>query len=143
MAHLSSSVFDRVQAFLLEISTNSAYRGFEKRLFEHVHLHEEPLDTTVLTYSFVIQDFMCNKDDVLHDGAATTVLDNLSSTALFTIQRPAFWQNFGVSRSINVTFHRAVPRGTPVKIKCRVIAAGERMGYGAGSRRECPRRRLH
>ncbi|KAF7586304.1 hypothetical protein BBP40_009086 [Aspergillus hancockii] len=39
--------------------------------------------TTV--FEFEVADFMCNKDGVLHGGAASILFDNISSPSLFTI----------------------------------------------------------
>jgi acyl-coenzyme A thioesterase PaaI-like protein len=58
-----------------------------------------------------VQETMCNKDGFLHGGAATTLLDNLSSTALIFIQGEGFWHNFGVTRTFTLVFHKGVAQG--------------------------------
>lgn len=131
MADFSQTVKARLQAFLAGIVTDRTYCGFEKSLLKHVQLLQNPShalsDTLDGCFRLVIQDFMCNKDGFLHDGGATTPLDNLSSTAFTTIQRPDFWENLGVSRSTNVAFHRAVSRRARAIIRSSLIAAGKKL----------------
>ena len=55
--------------------------------------HSEALQQVV--YRLVVPKSLCNTDANLHGGAATTLLDNLSSTAPFTTTRPGFWDNMG------------------------------------------------
>ena len=80
-------------------------------------------------FRFHVQDVMCNEDGHLHSGAASTIFDNLSSTALFTVGRRGFWDNLGVSRLLSVVFHRPLPLNTPVVLLCWVVSAGKRLTH--------------
>ena len=80
-----------------------------------------------LIYGLTIPLSLCNKDGNLHGRAATTLLDNLSSTALLVIAKSGFWENMGVSRSLYVVFHMAVPSGSAIKVICSVASVGRRM----------------
>lgn len=118
---------ERIDAYLRCLTEAEDYVGFETHPFQQISFvsHSESLQQMV--YRVTVPQSLCNKDSVLHGGAASTILDNLSSTALFTIARPGFWDNMGVSRSLYVVFHRAIPVGTRIVIDCRVAAAGRKM----------------
>lgn len=125
---LSLTIPERIEACFRSVTTSSEYHGFETFPLQQVRFLSFSEETRSTTYSLTVPLALCNKDSNLHGGAATTLLDNLSSTALYTIQRSGFWDNLGVSRSLYVVFHRAVPAGTKVRIVCSVSAAGRRMG---------------
>lgn len=118
---------ERVKAYLASITADSGYGGFDKRLLQQVQLLKVDLELSQTVYVFSVQDFMSNKDGNLHGGAVATLMDNLSSTALITIQKPGFWDNFGISRSLAVIYHRAMPESAELLIRCSVLAAGRQM----------------
>lgn len=118
---------DRVKAYLSSITMDTNYDGFERRLLQHVRPLEVDKELGQTLYVLTVQDFMSNKDGNLHGGAAATLMDNLSSTALIMIQRPGFWDNFGITRSIAVIYHRAMPQGAKLLIRCEVLGAGQKM----------------
>jgi acyl-coenzyme A thioesterase 13 len=118
---------ERVKAYLASITADAGYDGFDKRLLQQVELLDVDLELSQTLYVFSVQDFMSNKDGNLHGGAVATLMDNLSSTALITIQKPGFWDNFGISRSLAVIYHRAMPESAELLIRCSVLAAGRQM----------------
>lgn len=63
---------------------------------------------------------MCNKSGNMHGGCSTTILDNLSSTTLLTLAKPGFLDAGHVSRTITMTFLKALPVGTKTRIVCDV-----------------------
>ena len=71
-----------------------------------------------------IEPHLCNKGRNLHGGAACTILDNLTSTALLTIAKPGFLDGGHVSRTITMSYLRPVPMHSKATIECRVVAAG-------------------
>lgn len=68
---------------------------------------------------------LCNKGGNLHGGAAATLLDSLTSTALLTIAKPGFLDAGHVSRNLNTTYLRPLPSGTKCTVECNVVAAGK------------------
>lgn len=123
----SLTIPERIKAYFQSLVTPTEYDGFETHPLQQVEFvsHSEELQQVV--YSMSVPASLCNKDGNLHGGAASTVLDNLSSTALFTVARPGFWDNMGVSRSLYLMFYRPVPAGSRVKVICSVVATGKRM----------------
>ncbi|KAK5060169.1 hypothetical protein LTR84_010053 [Exophiala bonariae] len=118
---------ERIKAYLASITADTAYDGFDKRLLQQVELLEVDLELGQTVYVFSVQDFMSNKDGNLHGGAVATLMDNLSSTALVTVQKPGFWDSFGISRSLAIIYHRTMPENAVLLIRCSVLAAGRQM----------------
>ena len=125
----SLSVDERVRAYLLTVVSDPEYKGFDTKPLRAVDFIEADVQNKTTRYKFHVQDVMCNKDGNLHGGAASTIFDNLTSTALFTVGRPGFWNNLGVSRSLSVVFHRPLPLNTRIELICRVVSAGKRLTH--------------
>ena len=123
------SVDERVRAYLLTVVSDPEYNGFDTNPVRAVDFIEANVANKTTRYRFRVLDWMCNKDGNIHGGAASTMFDNLSSTALFTVGRPGFWDNLGVSRSLSVVFHRPLPLNTTVELTCRVVSAGKRLTH--------------
>lgn len=131
------SLDDRIRAYKASITADPTYTGFDTALLREIEYISSDPSTQTILYGFRVSDFMCNKDGNLHGGAVSTIFDNLSSTALYTISKPGFWDEFGVSRSLSVWYHRPLARGMIVRLRCRVVAAGRRMGDCSGGDGEC------
>lgn len=127
MPNFDSTVEERVQAFLASVVFNPTYHGFEKHLLSSVKLESIHHTTQEIIFSLTSEDYMCNKDGFLHGGAATTLMDSLSSTVLIFIQNTGFWENFGVTRTMSTVFHKAIPCGVKVFVTCDLLAVGKRM----------------
>ncbi|KAM0524540.1 hypothetical protein ACHAPE_000637 [Trichoderma viride] len=80
-----------------------------------------------VTFSFIVQDEHTNGMGNLHGGAAATLLDFLTSTALSLVSKPGFWQMMGVSRTLNTTYMRPIPAGMEVLIHCEILQVGKRL----------------
>jgi hypothetical protein len=60
--------------------------------------------------------------------------DMCTTTALNPIARPGFWEFMGgVTRSLSISYVRAVPIGTTVRIKSVVMQAGRQMALIQGT----------
>lgn len=127
MNNSSTWVQERLKAFLEDIALDDTYHGFEKQLLSRVDFVSVSVEQQETEFALRVQEFMCNKDGFLHGGAATTLLDNLSSTALTFVQRDGFWPNFGVTRTITMFFHRPIPCGEHITVRCSLVAAGKKM----------------
>ena len=121
------SLEERVRAYMRSVTEDLAYQGFDTRPLQQAKFIGSDVSLRQTVVEFKVEQFLCNKDGNLHGGAVSTIFDNLSSTSLFTIGKPGFWDNLGTSRSINVIFHKALPRGSEVRVVCNVVAAGKRM----------------
>lgn len=71
--------------------------------------------------------------DVMHGGAAGVIFDMSTTTALCPIARPGFWEFMGgVTRTLNISYLKAVPIGTTVRLASRVTSVGKQMAMIRG-----------
>lgn len=126
---------DRIKSYFASVTADSQYHGFDVQPLSFCSLSSVSSTTSTVTWNFTVPSSLCNKDGNLHGGAASTIFDNLSSTALFTIGRPGFWDNLGVTRFLAVSYFRPIPEGTQVVLECEVVSAGRRMAQVRGTMR--------
>ncbi|KAF2755992.1 thioesterase family protein-like protein [Pseudovirgaria hyperparasitica] len=81
-----------------------------------------------------ITPHFANINGVLHGGAASTIFDMLTTSALCPLARPGqFTFLGGVTRTLNVSFLRAVPIGTTVRVEATVTQMGRTMAMMRGT----------
>lgn len=69
----------------------------------------------------------------MHGGAAGVIFDMSTTTALCPIARPGFWEFMGgVTRSLNISYLKAVPIGTTVRLNSKVVSVGKQMAMIRG-----------
>jgi acyl-coenzyme A thioesterase 13 len=126
-------VDDRIRAYLSHVTCRPNYKGFDAEPLAQIDYVSASLSKASTTFKFTVDSSMSNMDGNLHGGAATTIFDNLTSTALFALDRPGAGDYLGVSRSLLVTFLRPLPVGTEVELVCKVVAAGKRLAQLRGA----------
>ncbi|KAH8762377.1 thioesterase superfamily protein [Hyaloscypha finlandica] len=129
------TVEERIKAYYHSVTSDPKYCGFDVRPLSLLSLASISPTTPTVTWTFTVTSSLCNKDGNLHGGASSTIFDNLTSTALFTIGKPGFWDNLGVTRFLAVSYFRPIPQGTQVVLECEVVAAGKRMAQVRGTMR--------
>ncbi len=91
-----------------------------------------PTANTIIL-ELTIQPFLGNMGSNLHGGAASTILDNATSTALHVLAKHDAG-NFGaVSRTLTITYLRPVPVGTRVRVESEVVTHGKTMANIRGA----------
>jgi acyl-coenzyme A thioesterase 13 len=128
---LTQSPFDRCLAVHTALSADPTYTGFDALILSHTVLLSASAATQSTVYSFTVVPALCNKAGNLHGGAAATVLDNLTSSALLTIARPGFLDAGHVSRTLTVTYLRPVPPGV-YRVESEVVSAGRSLAHVRG-----------
>ena len=121
---------EKVQAFIAALGTNPDHEGYDKVLFtKHLHLQSATAHPTrSVTFTMTVAPELCNHFQNLHGGAQATLFDVVTSCAIpGTISRPGWWEYPGVSRTLNVTYLRAVPVETEIEIVAEVLGVGKRM----------------
>lgn len=69
----------------------------------------------------------------MHGGAAGVIFDMSTTTALCPVARPGFWEFMGgVTRSLNISYLKAVPIGTKVRLNSKVVGVGKQMAMIRG-----------
>ncbi|OMP89278.1 Acyl-coenzyme A thioesterase 13, partial [Diplodia seriata] len=84
-------------------------------------------------FELTIGNEFSNLNDVMHGGAAGVIFDMATTSALNPLSRPNFWFFMGgVTRTLNISYLRAVPLGTTVLLTSRVVQAGKTMAMIKG-----------
>ncbi|EKD16307.1 putative thioesterase family protein [Drepanopeziza brunnea f. sp. 'multigermtubi' MB_m1] len=122
------AIFDRYH--LIAQATN--FNGFDRHVMENVLLVDaSPAGTA--TFEFVVGERYANVNGVMHGGAAGVIFDMCTTTALGPLARPGFWDFLGgVTRALNISYLRAIPVDTTVRIHSRVLQVGKTMALIRG-----------
>lgn len=128
---LKYSLEDRVKSVSKMIVYDPEFYGFDTYALRP-SLTLISVAPSKTTWEMEIGSHLCNKSGNLHGGAAATILDNLTSTALVTVAREGFCDGGHVSRTITMSYLRPVPMGAKVKIESEVVAAGKKTANLAG-----------
>lgn len=127
---------DRMQLLLASLIRDPEYTGFGTTGLEGLELLSISQEKQSVQYAFTVEPVLCNKLGNLHGGAASTLFDTLTTTALLTIAEPGYWDTLGVSRTLTITFLRPLPLGTKVFLDCEVVAAGKNLANIKGTMRK-------
>jgi acyl-coenzyme A thioesterase 13 len=112
---------------------NASKEAWDGRLMrECCKLISASAETASVVYEVTIEHFLCNVGKTLHGGAAATILDHLTSTALFTISKPGFLDRGMFTRTLTVTYLRPVPMGTKAIVEAEVVSAGRTLANVRG-----------
>lgn len=133
---MSLPIEDRLRAWLtayVSAAPKDPKDAWDPRLMrECCRLLSANAETASVTYELTVEPFLCNQRGDLHGGAAGTILDNLTSTALFTIAKTGFLNKGAVSRSLTLTYLRPIRKGTKVKVEAEVVSVGRTMANVRG-----------
>ena len=116
---------DRVLALERQITADPDFNGFDTYALRHCKPELLEARENFVKWKLETGSEVCNKARNLHGGAAATLLDNLTSTALVTIAKKGFLDEGHVSRTITMSYLRPVPMGSIVTVDCEVAAAGK------------------
>ncbi|KAH7370793.1 thioesterase family protein-like protein [Rhexocercosporidium sp. MPI-PUGE-AT-0058] len=123
------AIFERY--LLIAKSTN--FTGFDRHIMENVKLIDASEAGTV-TFEFYIDERYSNVNGVMHGGAAGVIFDMCTTTALGPLAKPGFWDFLGgVTRTLNISYLRAIPVGTIVRIHSVVMQVGKTMAMIRGT----------
>jgi len=123
------AIFERYK--LIALSKNFA--GFDKHLMENVKLVDATLEGTV-DFDFLIDERYTNLNGVMHGGAAGVIFDMCTTCALGPLSRPGYWDFLGgVTRTLNISYLRAVAVGTTIRVRSQVAQVGRTMAMIRGT----------
>lgn len=131
----SRPIEERLQELLNDLADGSGSTGFDVTRLAEVELLSASEERQSIGYAFRVHPSLCNRSGTLHGGAASTLFDTLTSTALLTLGRLGKWETLGVSRTLSVTFMRPMSMNTKVFLECEVVAAGKKMANLRGTMR--------
>lgn len=122
---LSLPIEERIQNIYEELSNTPGYNGFDVLGLKQCKFVSANAEKQSTSWELIVTPELCNKGGNLHGGAAATILDTLTSTALLTIAKPGFLDAGHVSRNLNTTYLRPLPAGSKATVECEVVAAGK------------------
>ena len=127
-----SSPMDRVRTTLAVFRDDPDYKGFDTEGLRGIECTAASAEKQTAEFVLTITPILCNKNAVLHGGAAAMLLDMLTSTILSVLSRPGYLDNGHVSRTLSTTYLRPVAMGAKVKVECHAVAISKRMAnlYG-------------
>lgn len=136
-SHIDFSLtpFQRVEALKDDLVGDPDYDGYDVTTLAYAKTISATAEGNHgrTLFEMTVAPKLCNKGGNLHGGAACTLLDSLTSTALTVIARPGFMDSGHVSRTITMTYLRPVPAGTKIMIECVVVAAGKNTANVTGT----------
>ncbi|KAF9156802.1 hypothetical protein BG015_001134 [Linnemannia schmuckeri] len=80
-------------------------------------------DDDSVTFEYTVLKSDCTVMDTWHGGAIAGLIDNLTTSAVFT-QKRKYFMYAGVSSDLHVSYVSTVPIGSVVLIECNVIKVG-------------------
>ncbi|KAF2106749.1 HotDog domain-containing protein [Lophiotrema nucula] len=108
-------------------------QDFDREVMNNLKIVDAGLDGSVQFELYMSPNFS-NLNDVMHGGAAGVIFDMATTTALCPVARPNFWEFMGgVTRSLNISYLRAVPIGATVLLKSKVVSVGKQMAMIRGT----------
>ncbi|KAK2807956.1 hypothetical protein FQN50_005198 [Emmonsiellopsis sp. PD_5] len=112
---------ERVQAFLDGASSRPSTDGWDTSCMKEIKLVS--VDEGIVEFEFTVTQQMCNPLNILHGGCASTILDVLTSTAVFTVPDKAELVQT-LSRTLTMTFLRPVLVDTTVRVVAKLVQVG-------------------
>jgi len=124
------SIFDRYR--IIAAKRPKHHIDFDRKVMEAMKLIDAGPEGSV-HFELLIDEQFSNLNDVMHGGAAGVIFDMSTTTALGPLQKPNYWLFLGgVTRSLNISYLRAVPIGTTVRLKSWVVQHGRTMAMIRG-----------
>lgn len=125
---MSLPIEDRVRG-ILDVYINTAPQGLWDTRLRHECIAFISASTSPpsVVYELSVEPYLCNAGEILHGGCASTILDFVTSSALFTMAKPGCFNRLGLSRTFTLTYLRPIPKGTRVRVEAEVVSAGKTM----------------
>jgi uncharacterized protein (TIGR00369 family) len=124
---------DRVQAVLDDLWADQKNKGFDTEGLQNIKCVAASVEKQMVEFEMTTTPILCNKNQVLHGGAAAMLLDMLASAILGMLVKLEYLDNSHFSWTLTITYLRPLPVEAKVKIGCRAVALSKRMAdlYGA------------
>ncbi|KAE8449750.1 hypothetical protein EG329_007525 [Mollisiaceae sp. DMI_Dod_QoI] len=125
------AIFERYH--LITSSSSSTTPLFDAHVMSNLKLISATQSGTV-DYDFHLDERYANINGVMHGGAAGVIFDMCTTTALGPLARKGFWDFLGgVTRTLNISYLKAIPMGTTIRIHSEVTQIGKTMAMIRGA----------
>ncbi|KAK2781010.1 hypothetical protein FQN53_000861 [Emmonsiellopsis sp. PD_33] len=110
-----------------KIMDEKDFKGYDKQLMQDLRLIEaNPAGGA--TWELPVTEFWGNLNGVMHGGAYGVIFDMCTAISMNAISREGYWEFLaGVTRSLNISYLKAVPIGITICIRATVIQHGRTM----------------
>jgi len=126
------AIFERYH-LISTSSSSSSSPFFDTHIMSNIKLINATMSGTV-DYDFYLDEQYANINGVMHGGAAGVIFDMCTTTALGPLSRPGFWDFLGgVTRTLNISYLKAIPIGTTIRIHSEVAQIGKTMAMIRGT----------
>ncbi|KAI9815670.1 MAG: hypothetical protein M1827_002066 [Pycnora praestabilis] len=123
------SIFDRYHLIAKERNR----KAFDLQVMRDCKILEAGAEGSVVFELEITEDYS-NLNDVMHGGAAGVIFDMCTTTALGPLAKPGYWYFLGgVTRTLNISYLKAIPIGTTVHIRSHVVQHGRTMALIRGA----------
>ncbi|KZM21820.1 uncharacterized protein EKO05_0003135 [Ascochyta rabiei] len=124
------AMFDRYE--LLASQRPKGHVDFDSEVMKNMKIVDAGPEGSAEFELYIAPNFS-NLNNVMHGGAAGVIFDMSTTTALCPVARPGFWEFMGgVTRSLNISYLKAVPIGTTVRLVSKVASVGKQMAMIRG-----------
>ncbi|KAF9210364.1 hypothetical protein BGZ59_009536 [Podila verticillata] len=106
---------------LAEQPDSEGVKGWAHECFGRAKVVDADADSAIFEYT--VQKSDCNFSDNFHGGGIATLIDNLTTAAMFTRERKHF-KFAGVSTDLHVTYVSAATLGMVLLLECKVVKVG-------------------
>ena len=127
-----SSPKERIQTTLDYFRNDPDYHGFDSEGLKGVECVAANAEKQTAEFILTVTPHLCNKNDILHGGAACMLLDMLTTSIMSMLQRPGYLDSGHVSRALSLTYLRPAPLGAKVKVECHANSISKRMANLTG-----------
>ncbi|KAF2008766.1 thioesterase family protein-like protein [Aaosphaeria arxii CBS 175.79] len=118
---------------LLSAQRPNDHIDFDREVMRNMKLVDAGMDGSV-EFELLITPSYSNLNNVMHGGAAGVIFDMSTTTALCPLAQPGSWEFMGgVTRTLNISYLKAVPIGTTVRLKSKVMSVGRQMAMVRGT----------
>ncbi|KAF2750403.1 thioesterase family protein-like protein [Sporormia fimetaria CBS 119925] len=125
------AMYDRYNVLAAKRPENHV--DFDRQVMKDLKLIDAGLDGSC-TFELHVAPSYGNLNDVMHGGAAGVIFDMATTSALCPVAKPGYWEFMGgVTRSLYISYLKAVPIGVTVRISSKVVAVGKQMALIRGS----------
>jgi len=124
------ALFDRYH--IIAATRPAHYIDYDYDVMNNMKLIDASPEGSVV-FELLISDKYSNLNDVMHGGAAGVIFDMATTSALCPLATPGYWEFMGgVTRTLNISYLKAVPIGTTVRLSSEVIQVGRTMAMIQG-----------
>ncbi|KAF2715144.1 thioesterase family protein-like protein [Pleomassaria siparia CBS 279.74] len=125
------AMFDRYK--LLATQRPQNHVDFDREVMKNMKIVDAGTDGSV-SFELTVGPNFSNLNDVMHGGAAGVIFDMATTSALCPVAKPGYWEFLGgVTRSLNISYLKAVPIGTSVRLDSKIISVGRQMAMIRGT----------